>query len=32
MTSHHALGIHTVFLARENIAYLKEWITPTISF
>jgi Glycosyl transferase family 2 len=26
MTSHHSLGLHTVFLARENIAYLKEWI------
>ena len=26
MTSHHSLGMHTVFLARENIAYLKEWI------
>jgi Glycosyl transferase family 2 len=26
MTFQHSLGIHTVFLARENIAYLKEWI------
>jgi Glycosyltransferase family 92 len=26
MTSHLSLGMHTVFLARENIAYLKEWI------
>jgi len=26
MTSHHHLGMHTVFLARENIAHIKEWI------
>ena len=26
MNSHHSLSVHTVFLARENIAYLKEWI------
>ncbi len=26
MTFRRSLGIHTVFLARENIAYLKEWI------
>ena len=26
MSSRHLLAIHTVFLARENIAYLKEWI------
>src|SRR5262249_34018701 len=26
MTSHDHLGLHTVFLARENIAYIKEWI------
>jgi Glycosyl transferase family 2 len=26
MPPRHLLGMHTVFLARENIAYLKEWI------